>query len=654
VTRSERGLLDALAGVESSGWVSGTIRPHLDGLVENDRDGKVRLTQAGRLELMGLRKWREDEAATRILYPGDRFGRLVVLEEVTVALDEYAVCSCDCGTPRYLVRADHLRDGDPPMACGSPMPPCWETQTERTETMNVTTNGNGITGAQRPLYELIALTSIDESPSNPRKTFAEIEELAADIKLRGILQPVLVRPTIGHASSGYELVFGARRYRAARLAGLEHIPAAVREMSDAEALEVQIVENSKRSDIHPLEEADGYRALHETHGYSVEDIAAKVGKSVGFIYGRMKLCALCDDGRAAFLEGRLSPATALLVARIPHAKLQKEAVDSLTHSSMAMSAGQASELIQRRFMLRLAEAPFDRGIADLVPGVVACTDCPKRTGNQKELFADVQSADLCTDPTCFASKCDAAWKLRKAAAKTNKQTVIDGKAAKDLFPYGAQLSGTAASTYVDLDAKCYDDPKNRTYRQILGKEIPTPTLARDPLGGIHELVPRKVAQKALPKPKHDKPSVDPKFDADRKKAAAAREKEQKETEELVAKVVAAAEKREPNDAFWRFVLANTEHGEAITIAIERRGIKIGEGCFEDAAVALVIEKAKLKGPQLRGLFVELLVSGWDRRVLEDAAALYGIGKGPAKAAKADVVHRDVKPAKASPKKAAKR
>jgi ParB/RepB/Spo0J family partition protein len=150
-----------------------------------------------------------------------------------------------------------------------------------------------VTLQQPPKVEMLPLALVRESPSNPRKTFTGIDELAEDVKLRGILQPVLVRAA---GSKEYELVFGARRFRAAKAAGMEAIPAFIRALSDEETLEIQLVENSKRADIHPLEEAEGYHLLHEKYGHSVDEIAAKVGKSRSAVYQRLALRKLCPRG----------------------------------------------------------------------------------------------------------------------------------------------------------------------------------------------------------------------------------------------------------------------------------------------------------------------------------------------------------------------
>jgi len=336
----------------------------------------------------------------------------------------------------------------------------------------------------------IALEAIRESPTNPRRDFGDMTELEASIRRLGVLQPVLVRPLNGAGT--YELVFGHRRFRAARQAGLAEVPCLVRAMDDVEVLEAQLVENCQRHDIHPMDEAEAYEQLHKVHHHSVEDLAAKVGKSKAHVYGRLKLCDLCKSARKAFLEGKLSASTALLIARIPDAKLQDSATREITNwGPEGMSFRSASDHMQRRYMLRLAEAPFSTKAADLVPAAGPCTTCPKRTGNEKLLFADVRSADVCTDPACYARKVDATWVLKKAAAKAAGQEVLEGKAADAARRHGG--------AYVDLNNACYEDPKMRNYRDLLRRvKPPLPVvLARGSDGVVHELAAASAAKKAL-------------------------------------------------------------------------------------------------------------------------------------------------------------
>jgi ParB/RepB/Spo0J family partition protein len=397
--------------------------------------------------------------------------------------------------------------------------------------------------AANPFTREIPLSQIDESPKNPRKTFADVDDLAKDVAIHGVLQPVLVRPV----GKRYELVFGARRFRAAKLAKLATVPAMVRELDDAIALELAIVENAKRSDIHPLEEADAYETLHKTHGYSVEEIAAKVGKSAATIRMRMKLCTLVPEGRKAFAEGKLTAGAALVLARVPHADLQKSAVREVLarrrDDDDPVSLVDASWVVRSRYMLRLAEAPFDRADAALVAGATACGDCPKRTGNQRELFAEVSAKDdLCTDPKCFDAKKAAAWKKKVADAQAAGTKVLSDKEAKKVFPYsGSTLAHDAK--FIDLDAKRYEDGKQRTSRQLLGKKVEVPVvLARDPDGGIHELVAvddfRKAAKTAGVKARAK--SSGSSYSAEEKKRREAAKKKADAVRAIVDKLVARA------------------------------------------------------------------------------------------------------------------
>lgn len=191
-------------------------------------------------------------------------------------------------------------------------------------------------------FELIPLADLSPSPTNPRRTFDEgkLLEMADSIARHGVLQPILVRPwpagqvmpgvvAFGTAAPGYEIIAGERRYRAAKIAAVETIPANVRHLDDNEVLEIQIIENLQREEVHPIEEAEGFQTLMQRTGCSAEELAAKVGRSKAYIYARLKLTALFQAGRDAFREGKLNASTALLIARIPGEKLQAEALEAI-------------------------------------------------------------------------------------------------------------------------------------------------------------------------------------------------------------------------------------------------------------------------------------------------------------------------------------
>jgi ParB/RepB/Spo0J family partition protein len=355
------------------------------------------------------------------------------------------------------------------------------------------TTVKAIVGLRAIALEDIKL-STSGSQAERRKHFdkAAMAELASSIKAHGVLVPVIARPVNGH----FELVAGERRYLAAKTAGVGAINTDVRELTDEQVLEIQLIENLQREGLHELAEAEGYEQLHKL-GHSADEIADKVGKSKAYVYGRMKLLALGKGGRAAFYEGKISASIALLLARIPVESLQKEALKEILEDPYdgPMSYRQAAELVQQDYMQRLDSAGFPTEDATLVPAAGACGACPKRTGNQPELFGDIKRADVCTDTVCFRLKREAHAAREIARAKETGRQVIDGKQAKTILPYGADSSPRGA--YHKLDERCYEDPKNRTVRQLLGKDF-EPVLVKDPDSGVLvPLAPAADVKKAL-------------------------------------------------------------------------------------------------------------------------------------------------------------
>ena len=136
-------------------------------------------------------------------------------------------------------------------------------------------------------YRNVSLSLLSESKTNPRRIFedAALQELAESIRTQGVLSPLLVRPM---KEKGFEIVAGARRYRAAQIAEADTIPVRIVHLNDVQALEAQLVENLIRADVHPMEEAQGFKALLDLDEptYSIEQIAAKTGKPPAFVAAR--------------------------------------------------------------------------------------------------------------------------------------------------------------------------------------------------------------------------------------------------------------------------------------------------------------------------------------------------------------------------------
>jgi ParB family chromosome partitioning protein len=261
---------------------------------------------------------------------------------------------------------------------------------------------------------LIPLEQIQPSEGNRRIGGfdpAKLQQLADSIRAVGVQQPAVVRH--GAASNGnYELVTGERRWRAARMAGLETLPCVVRELDDVTVLKIQTIENLQREDIHPLDEADGYARLIERAGYDVDHLAQEVGRSASYVYQRLKLRDLIPSARKLLVDGVIQAGHAILIARLQPPE-QNELLSWLRERSRwndrDVSVRELDEHIHRTILLDLAKAPFKREDADLVPEAGACATCAKRTGSQPALFADVCNGkrDYCTDPGCFQGKLSA-------------------------------------------------------------------------------------------------------------------------------------------------------------------------------------------------------------------------------------------------------
>src|SRR6478735_5331455 len=178
------------------------------------------------------------------------------------------------------------------------------------------------TSVERPRGQRrLPTAALRPNARNPRRAFAdaELEELAASVRERGIIQPILVRPLRG-ASDEFEIIAGERRWRAAQRAGLHEVPVVVLEATDAEALQLAIIENVQRADLNALEEAEGYHALMEEFHNSQEDIARIVGKSRSYIANTLRLLKLPDAVKDHIQNGNLTAGHARMLIGEPNAE----------------------------------------------------------------------------------------------------------------------------------------------------------------------------------------------------------------------------------------------------------------------------------------------------------------------------------------------
>ena len=151
----------------------------------------------------------------------------------------------------------------------------------------------------------VDIETIHPSGRQPRKRFddARLNELADSIRSQGIIQPLVVRV---RPTGGFELVAGERRWRAAQRAGLHQVPVIIREVAEAQAFEMALVENLQREDLNPIEEAEGYQRLVAEFGYTQESLAERVGKERSTVANALRLLKLPPSVRAMVVEGRLS------------------------------------------------------------------------------------------------------------------------------------------------------------------------------------------------------------------------------------------------------------------------------------------------------------------------------------------------------------
>ncbi len=319
------------------------------------------------------------------------------------------------------------------------------------------------TVATQSEYRNLPTLSLTESANNPRKTFDEtaLNELAESIRTQGVLSPLLVRPKGPHS---YETVAGARRYRAAQLAGLDSVPARIVELTDAQALETSIVENLQRRDVHPLDEATGYVALMHLD-YTLEQISAKCGKTTAYVLARARLAHFAPAATEAFAKDEIGVGHALLLAKL-QPEQQEEALAACYQETygngskpkrILLPVRHLQQWIEHNILLELAVAPFSKKDAQLVPEAGSCVDCPKRTGHNTLLFAEIgaNQPDSCSDPKCYAAKIDAHVKQTVAA----KPKLVQISTA-----YGQPKDGGAAiprNKYVEIRQ---DKPKSKNER----------------------------------------------------------------------------------------------------------------------------------------------------------------------------------------------
>ena len=384
-------------------------------------------------------------------------------------------------------------------------------------------------GAVPQLVNVPPLEAIN-STTNPRRRrgldIDSLRALADSILAHGLGNPILVRPlpasrledTSGmEPRPAYEVIAGERRWRAAQLAELPTMPMVVRHMDDQAVLEMQLVENIEREDLDPMEEAEGFALLRDKLGYTVEQIAERMGKGRGesYVRKRMKLLDLTPESREAMYEGTLMLSTGLAVAHYP-AATQAKAVKIIKGMATRGTDGKSIPApfrtvvleLYRKLNTLLKTAAFDTLDPGLVFNAGPCSTCPKRSQAETDLFTETRDAgeDSCLDTVCWEAKKTAHVQRVHADAQARGLEVIDGAEAEKIIH---SPHSTYAVGYRKLDDTAWvetsDDGENRgvTWADALraqGRKAPKPVILINPhTSKAVEMIPDDVAEKLKPK-----------------------------------------------------------------------------------------------------------------------------------------------------------
>ncbi|UCE35114.1 MAG: ParB/RepB/Spo0J family partition protein [Deltaproteobacteria bacterium] len=189
------------------------------------------------------------------------------------------------------------------------------------------------------------IESISPNPHQSRQSFGESElaELAQSIKEKGVIQPILVTKT----KDGFQLIAGERRWRAAQKAGLDKIPALIRDVSPAEALQIALIENIQRQDLNPIEEAAAYQELLQEFNFTQEALSARIGKNRTTIANFLRLLKLPNDVQRDLIDGRLSAGHARVLVSIDSPSIQRKIRDLVIKRSLSV---RQTEALVKRFL----------------------------------------------------------------------------------------------------------------------------------------------------------------------------------------------------------------------------------------------------------------------------------------------------------------
>jgi len=307
----------------------------------------------------------------------------------------------------------------------------------------------------------VPMNCLHPSKTNVRSAPSKdgLKEMADSMRTHGVLEPLLVRPLkITFGDPQYEIVAGHRRFDGAKIAKLTECPVIIRNMTDQEAKEIQIIENVQREGVHPLDEGLGYKALLALdEQQTAAGIGKKLGKSESYVWKRMKLAELIPAAQAAFRENRIHAGHAEPIARLQPAG-QLQALDFLLTRNQRTAAtkderkkGEASastrelhRYVSEHILLDLSHAVFPMADGLLVKAAGSCNTCPKRAGNMLPGVAEDLRPNSCTDSACYEKKQDA-WFREKLAELGKGARLLSVHHMVEKYYSGTTPAGTIGS-----------------------------------------------------------------------------------------------------------------------------------------------------------------------------------------------------------------
>ena len=321
----------------------------------------------------------------------------------------------------------------------------------------------------------IPLSKISPSPFNHRTLFKPIteqslQELVETIKIHKVLQPILLRPV----KQGYEIVVGERRFRASVLAQMETIPANIRELTDEQVQEIQLIENLQREDPHPIAEARGIATLLSlpNNKLNLKEIANRLGKSLPYVYQRIKLNDLIENLQTMTFADKLTIGQALKLARLSPEQQSEfynnECQDWDSDEDWDLNN---FEYTLRRYSLKLSNANFDINDKKLDKHVGACSTCQFNTAFNASLFPAEDAEARCTKPQCFSNKMELSARLTIASAlKDNPQlpiAIYDKAIGEGIIAQSPKIFAGRTLLFEQVDFNHYENlpelPKKEDY-----------------------------------------------------------------------------------------------------------------------------------------------------------------------------------------------